>query len=89
MKKENKSGFIKGFKYNSFVYLKRIASSVRELLKSRFLNNCGEQKMNKEKEKEMDEKSLLVTFFFYLLGFEPALIPTNLSLPTDFLFPNK
>ena len=58
MKKEKKSGFIKGFKYNSFVYLKRIASSVRELLKSRFLNNCGEQKMNKEKEKEMDEKSL-------------------------------
>ena len=64
MKNEKKSGSIKDFKYNSFVYLKRIASSVRELLKSRFLNNCGKQKMNKEKEKEMDEKSLQVTFFF-------------------------
>ena len=36
----------------------RIASSVKEVLKSRFLNNCGKQKMNKEKEKEMDDKSL-------------------------------
>ena len=64
MKNEKKSGSIKDFKYNSFVYFKRIASSVGELLKSRFLNNCGKQKMNKEKEKEMDEKSLQVTFFF-------------------------
>ena len=54
MKKEKK----KDFKYNSFVYLKRIASSVREVLKSRFLNNCGKQKMNKEKEKEMNDKSV-------------------------------
>ena len=52
------TGSIKDFKYNSFVYLKRTASSVRQVLKSRFLNNCGKQKMNKEKEKEMDEKSL-------------------------------
>ena len=58
MKKEKTTGSIKGFKYNSFVYFKRIASSVREVLKSRFLNNCGKQKMNKEKEKEMDDKSL-------------------------------
>ena len=78
MKKVKKTGSIKDFKYNSFVYLKRIASSVREVLKSRFLNNCGKQKMNKEKEKEMDNKSLQVTFFLQLLGFEPALIPTNL-----------
>ena len=48
----------KRLKYNSFVYLKRIASSVREVFKSRFLNNCGKQKMNREKEKEMDDKSL-------------------------------
>ena len=26
-----------------------------EVLKSRFLNNCGKQRMNKEKEKEMEE----------------------------------
>ena len=58
MKKEKKAVSIKDFKYNSFVYLKRIASSVRELLKSRFLINCGKQKMNKEKEKEMGDKSL-------------------------------
>ena len=64
MKKEKKTGSIKDFKCNSFVYLKRIASSVREVLKSRFLNNCGKQKMNKEKEKEMDDKSSQVTFFF-------------------------
>ena len=57
MKKESKTGSIKDFKYNSFVYLKRIASPVREVLKSRFFNNCGKQKINKEKEKEMDEKS--------------------------------
>ena len=50
MKKESKTGSIKDFKHNSFVYLKRIAS-LR-------LNNCGKQKMNKEKEKEMDDKSL-------------------------------
>ena len=55
MKKEKKTGSIKDF---SFVYLKRIASSVREVLKSRFLNNCGKKKMNKEKEKEMGDKSL-------------------------------
>ena len=35
-----------------------MASSVREVLKSRFLSNCSKQKMNKEKEKEMDDKSL-------------------------------
>ena len=35
-----------------------MASLVREVLKSRFLNNCGKQKINKEKEKEMDDKSL-------------------------------
>ena len=64
MKKEKKTGSIKDCKYNSFVSLKRIASSVREVLKSRFLNNCSKQKMNKEKEKEMDDKSLQVTFFF-------------------------
>ena len=58
MKKEKKTGSIKDFEYNSFVYLKRIASLVREVLKSRSLNNCGKQKMNKEKEKEMDDKSL-------------------------------
>ena len=58
MKKEKKTGSIKGLKYNSFVYLKRIASSIREVLKRRFLNNCGKQKMNKETEKEMDDKSL-------------------------------
>ena len=60
MKKEKETGSIKDlqFKYNSFVYLKRIASSVREVLKSRFLNNCGKQKINKEKEKEMDDNSL-------------------------------
>ena len=58
MKTEKKTGSIKDFKYNSFVYLKTIASSVREVLKSRFLNNCGKQKMNKEKKKEMDDKSL-------------------------------
>ena len=58
MKKENKAGSTKDFRYNSFVYLKRIASTVREVLKSRFLNNCGKQKMNKEKENEMDDKSL-------------------------------
>ena len=72
MKKEKKSGSIKDFKYNSFVYLKRIASSVREALKSRFLNNCDKQKMNKAKEKEMDDKSFLLTWF------EPALIPMSL-----------
>ena len=66
MKKEKKTGSIKDFKYNSFVSLKRIASSVREVLKSRFLNNCSKQKMNKEKEKEMDDKSLQVTFFFFI-----------------------
>ena len=64
MKKEKKTGSIKDFEYNSFVYLKRIASSVREVLKSRFLNNCDKQKMNKEKEKETNGKSLSVTFFF-------------------------
>ena len=64
MKKEKKIGSIKDFKYDSFVYLKRIVSSVRAVLKSRFLNNCGKQKMNKEKEKEMDDKSLQVTFYF-------------------------
>ena len=58
MKKEKKTGSIKNFKYNLFVYLKRIASSVREALKNRFLNNCGKKKMNKEKEKEMNDKSL-------------------------------
>ena len=58
MKKEKKTGSIKDLKYNSFVYLKRTASSVREVLKSIFLNNCGKQKMNKEKEKEMDDKRL-------------------------------
>ena len=58
MEKEKKTGSIKDFKYNSFVYLKRIALSVREVLKSRFLNSCGKQKMNKGKEKEMDDKSL-------------------------------
>ena len=58
MKKEKKTGSIKDFKYNSFVYLKRRASSVKELLKNRLFNNCGKQKMNKEKEKEMDDKSL-------------------------------
>ena len=58
MKKVKKTGSIKDFKYNSFVYLKRIASLVREVLKSGFLNGCGKQKMNKEKEKEMDGKSL-------------------------------
>ena len=58
MKKEKKTGSIKDLKYNSLVYLKRIASSVREVLKSRFLNNCGKQKMNKEKEREIDDKSL-------------------------------
>ena len=58
MKKEKKAGSIKDFKYNSFVYLKRIASSVRGVLKNRFLNNCGKQKMHKEKEKEMDDKNL-------------------------------
>ena len=58
MKKEKKTGSIKDFKYNSFVYLKSIASSVREVLKCRFLFNCDKQKMNKEKEKEMDDKSL-------------------------------
>ena len=57
-RKEKKTGSIKDFKYNSFVHLKRIASSVREVLKSRFLNNCGKQKMNREKEKEIDDKSL-------------------------------
>ena len=51
MKKEKQTGSIKDFKYNSFIYLKKIASSVREVLKSRFLNNCGKQKMNKEEEK--------------------------------------
>ena len=58
MKKEKKTGPIKDFKYNSFVYLKRIALSVREVLKTRFLNNFGKQKMNKEKEKKMDDRSL-------------------------------
>ena len=58
MEKEKKTGFIKDLKYNSFNYLKRTASSVREVLNSRFLNNCGKQKMNKEKEKEMDDKRL-------------------------------
>ena len=58
MKKEKETGSIKDLKYNSFVYLKRIASSLREVLKSRYLNNCGKQKINKEKEKEMDDKSL-------------------------------
>ena len=58
MKKEKKTGSINDFKYNSFVYLKIIASSVREVLKSIFLNNCGKQKMNEEKEKEMEDKSL-------------------------------
>ena len=58
MKKGKKTGSMKVFKYNSFVYLKRIASSVTEVLKSRFLNNSGKQKMNKKKEKEMDDKSL-------------------------------
>ena len=56
MKKKKKTGSIKDFN-NSFVYLKRIASPVREVLKSRFLNNRGKRKMNKEKEKEMDDKS--------------------------------
>ena len=58
MKKEKKTGSIKDFKYNSFVYLKRIVSSVRKVFRSRFLNNCGKQKMNKEKDKEMDDKIL-------------------------------
>ena len=58
MKKGKKTGSIKDFKYNSFIYLKGTALSLREVLKSRFLNNCGQQKMNKEKEKEMDDKSL-------------------------------
>ena len=71
MKKEKKTASIKDFKYNSFVSLKRIASSVREVLKSRFLNNCSKQKMNKEKEKEMDDKSLQVTFFFDYLALSP------------------
>ena len=31
MKKEKKTGSVKDFKYNSFVYLKRIAFSVREV----------------------------------------------------------
>ena len=55
MKKEKKTGSIKDFKYNSFIYLKRIASLVREVLKSRFLKNCGK---NREKEKETNDKSL-------------------------------
>ena len=53
MKKEKKTGSIKDFKYNSFVYLKRIASSVKEVLKRRFLNNCGKQRMNEEKDKSL------------------------------------
>ena len=56
MKKEKKTGSIKDFKYNSFVYLKRITSSVREVLKSRFLNNCGKHKMNEEKGKKWTTK---------------------------------
>ena len=56
MKKEKKNGSIKDFKYNSFVYLKRITSSVREVLKSRFLNNCSKQKMNEEKGKKWTTK---------------------------------
>ena len=56
MKKEKETGSIKDFKRNPFVYLKRIASSV--VLKHRFLDNSGKQKMNDEKEKEMDDKSL-------------------------------
>ena len=56
MKKEKKTGSMKDLKYNSLVYLKRTASSVREILKSRFLNNCGKQKMNKEKERNGRQK---------------------------------
>ena len=67
MKKEKKTGSIKDFKYNSFVYLERTASSVREVLKSRFLNNCGKQKMNKEKEKFFKRSSFLVTLQAHLL----------------------